>query len=108
MKRRITLLNIISSLILQLITIISYFIIPKLILSYFGSNTNGLVSSLNQFLNYITLVEGGISGVILANLYKPIVEKNEKKISSIFYTADSFYKKIGLIFILYSLSLAVV
>ena len=53
---------------------------PKIILSYFGSEVNGLVSSLNQFLAYITLVEGGITGVILANLYKPLVDKDEKKL----------------------------
>lgn len=108
MKKRITLLNIISSIILQLITIMSGFIIPKIILSYFGSNTNGLISSLNQFLNYITLVEGGIGGVIAANLYKPIVDNDIKKISSIYNTADSFYKRIGLIYFIYSIILAVV
>ena len=108
MKNRITLLNIISSIFLQLITIISYFIIPKIILVHFGSDVNGLVSSLNQFLNYITLIEGGVGGVIAANLYKPIVNKDIKKISSIYNTADSFYKKIGIIYILYSIILAII
>lgn len=108
MKNRITLLNIISSIFLQLITIISYFIIPKIILVYFGSDVNGLVSSLNQFLNYITLIEGGVSGVIAANLYKPIINKDVKKISSIYNTADSFYKKIGIIYVLYSIILAII
>lgn len=107
MKKRITLLNIISSIFLQLVTIISYFVIPKIILSYFGSNVNGLVSSLNQFLNYITLIEGGVTGVVSANLYKPLVEKNDKKISEILYTAKSFYKKIGYIYIIYSLIIAI-
>lgn len=78
MKNKETLLSMISGLILQFFTIISGFILPKIILSYFGSEVNGLVSSLNQFLAYITLVEGGITGVILANLYKPLVDKDEK------------------------------
>ena len=72
MKNKATLLNMISGLILQLFTLVSGFILPKIILIYFGSEVNGLVSSLNQFLSYITLVEGGITGVIVANLYKPI------------------------------------
>lgn len=108
MKNKATLLNMVSGLLLQLCTLISGFIIPKIILSYFGSEVNGLVSSLNQFLSYITLVEGGISGVIVANLYKPIVEKDESKISAILVTADKFYKKIGFLFIIYSLIVAVV
>lgn len=108
MKNKITLLNIISSVILQLITIVSQFILPKLILIYFGSGVNGLISSLNQFLNFITLIEGGITGVILANLYLPL-EKNEmNKVSSILATASKFYKKIGFIYIIYTLILGMV
>lgn len=79
MKNKATLLNMISGLILQLFTLVSGFILPKIILIYFGSEVNGLVSSLNQFLSYITLVEGGITGVIVANLYKPIVDQIIKK-----------------------------
>ena len=93
MKNKATLLNMISGLILQLFTLVSGFILPKIILIYFGSEVNGLVSSLNQFLSYITLVEGGITGVIVANLYKPIVDQDNRKISSVLITADRFYKK---------------
>lgn len=107
MKNKATLLNMVSGLLLQFCTLISGFIIPKIILSYFGSEVNGLVSSLNQFLSYITLVEGGITGVIVANLYKPIVERDNDKLSSILVTADKFYKKIAYLFIGYSLILAV-
>lgn len=107
MKNKATLLNMVSGLLLQLCTLISGFILPKIILAYFGSEVNGLVSSLNQFLSYITLVEGGISGVIVANLYKPLVEKDNEKLSSILVTADKFYKKIGYLFVGYSIALAV-
>lgn len=108
MKNKVTLLNMISGLILQFFTLISGFILPKIILTCFGSEVNGLVSSLNQFLSYITLVEGGITGVIVANLYKPIVERDNNKISSVLVTADRFYKKIGALFIAYSVILSII
>lgn len=108
MRTRATLTNMISGLVLQFFTIISGFILPKIILSYFGSDVNGLVSSLNQFLSYITLVEGGISSVIMANLYKPLVENDNKKLSSVIVTSDRFFKKIGLIFVIYAVILAFV
>lgn len=101
-KNKITLLNIISSLILQLSSMISGFIIPKLILENFGSDVNGLISSITQFLSYITLLEGGVSGVIMTALYKPLVEKNLKKISSIMSTSKNFFFKIAIIFLIYS------
>lgn len=108
MKNKATLLNMISGLILQFFTLVSGFILPKIILNCFGSEVNGLVSSLNQFLSYITLVEGGITGVIVANLYRPIVDQDNDKISSVLVTADRFYKKIGALFIAYSVVLSIV
>ena len=48
MKNKITLLNIISNFTLQIVSILSGFIVPKLILSYFGSEVNGLISSISQ------------------------------------------------------------
>ena len=98
----------ISGLILQMFTILSGFILPKIILTSFGSEVNGLVSSLNQFLSYISLVEGGITGVVMANLYKPIVEKDEQKISAVMVTANRFFKKIGILFVAYSVGLSIV
>lgn len=107
-KNNITLLNIVSNLLLQVVTIISGFVIPKIILSTFGSEVNGLVSSLNQFLNYISLFEGGLSGVILANLYKPLFNKDDEKISSVLKTTYSFYHKLALFFVGYTLILGIV
>ena len=107
-KNNITFLNIITNLILQIVTIISGFIIPKIILIYFGSEINGLVSSVTQFLSYISLIEGGITGVVTASLYKPLFDRDYKKLSSVVKTTDRFYKKIGAIFIIYSLIIAFV
>ena len=108
MRNKATLINMISGLILQTFTILSGFILPKIILTCFGSEVNGLVSSLNQFLSYISLVEGGITGVVMANLYKPIVEKDEQKISAVMVTANRFFKKIGILFVAYSVGLSIV
>ncbi|MCR5832937.1 MAG: polysaccharide biosynthesis C-terminal domain-containing protein [Candidatus Saccharibacteria bacterium] len=107
-KNKVTLRNVVTTLALQIVTIISGFIIPKLILSTFGSETNGLISSLQQFLNYIALVEGGLNGVIMANLYKPLVAKDYKKVSSIIKTSNSFFKKISIVFVCYTIVLAIV
>lgn len=107
MKNKATLLNMISGLVLQFFTLLSGFVLPRIILSFFGSEVNGLVSSLNQFLSYITLVEGGITGVVVANLYKPIVEHDNDRASAVLVAADSFFKKIGALFIVYSVTLSV-
>ena len=108
MKNKVTLVNMISSLALQICTIISGFIIPKIILSYFGSDTNGLISSLNQFLSYISLLVGGVTGVVAANLYKPLVNGDNQKLSAVVVTSKKFFNKVGAIFIAYTFCLAIV
>lgn len=105
--KSVALLNTIANIILQIVTIISGFILPKIILSCFGSEVNGLVSSISQFLSYINLLEGGVMGVIMANLYKPLYHKDYNKLSSVYKTSDKFLKSIGKIFIIYSILLAV-
>lgn len=108
LKSKVTLLNTISTLFLQVTLILNGFIIPKLILDTFGSDVNGLVASLTQFLNYIALVEGGITGVIMAKLYRPLTSGDNDKLSAILVSAQKFYRRIGFIFILYAVVLAIV
>lgn len=100
--------NIILSLGVQLVTAICGFIIPKLIIEQYGSAVNGLVSSITQFLAYITFLEAGIGPVIKAALYKPIAKKDKNTIQDILKTSESFFKKIGYIFIVYLIILCII
>ena len=76
MSKRLLSKNIVINIILQVTTICSGLIIPRLIIKTYGSNVNGLISSITQFLSYIALLEGGIGGVIKAVLYKPLLNKD--------------------------------
>ena len=108
MRSKKAIINIISSIAVQAITIICGFIIPKLIISNFGSNVNGLVHSITQFLAYITLLESGFGPVVLATLYKPIANKDKGTIEEILKTSEKFFRKIAYIFLVYILILCVV
>lgn len=105
-KNNSTTFNMACSLLQQAIVMISGFILPRIILKTFDSDVNGLVSSLNQFLSYVSLIEGGLTGVVSANLYKPLVENDIDLLNRILKTASQFYKKIALIFSLYAISVA--
>ena len=56
MRSKKALYNIITNLILQFFVIIYGFIVPKMIISNYGSNVNGLISSITHFLAYISLL----------------------------------------------------
>ncbi len=105
-SKKITIINIIFSLISQFATLISGLIIPRLIIEHFNSNLNGLISSLNQFLGFITLIEGGIVGVVSASLYKPLADNDMDKVSRIYSASNRFFKKISLIYILLVIAVA--
>lgn len=91
-------INTFSSLANELVSVICGLILPRLILSAFGSSYNGLVSSISQFITCISLMRAGISGVTRAALYKPLAEKNDKEISSIVIATNQFLKRVAVIF----------
>ena len=100
--------NAFSSIILHLATIIQGLIIPKVILMVFGSNVNGLILSITQFLGFISLLEGGLGAVVLAELYKPIEVKDDGKIKSILKACQAFFIKLALCFFIYTLIIAII
>lgn len=108
MRSKKAILNIISSLMLQITILICGFIVPKVIITNFGSNVNGLVSSITQFLAYITLLEAGMGPVVKSALYGPIAKKDKKQIENILKAAEKFFRVIAAIFIVYLIVLSFV
>ncbi len=107
MRSKKAIKNIIFSLLLQFSTIICGFITPILIISKYGSEVNGLISSITQFLAYIVLLESGFGPVLKAALYKPIAKKSEKEIEGLLKNGQQFFRKISVIFILYIIILII-
>lgn len=99
-------LNIITSLLAQVSTLLCGFVIPRLMISYYGSEAYGAVSSISQFLGYITLFEGGVCGVARAALYKPLAEENYYRVGQITKETSIFFKRIAYFFLIYVLCLA--
>lgn len=101
MRSKKALANIIASLSLQIVSVVCGFIVPRLIIKTFGSDINGLTSSITSFLGYITLFEAGVGGVIRASLYKPLANKDINAISGIVKATEKFFKSVSYIFIGY-------
>lgn len=108
MRSKKALLNIIFSLMQQIVTVTCGFIVPKLIITKFGSDVNGLISSITQFLAYISLLEAGFGPVVKATLYKPIAKKDKNQIENILKSAEKFFRIIALIFLIYLIILSMI
>ncbi|RGW76133.1 sugar isomerase [Holdemanella biformis] len=105
MRKKKLFLNTFFSWIYQVLAIVSSLILPRIYLAFYGSEMNGLVQSITQFLSIISFMQLGMGAVVQASLYKPLVNGENKEISKIIASANKFFKKIGLILIVYSIVL---
>ena len=105
MRKRKLLKNTYAALINQFVTFICGFILPKQILIYFGSEANGLITSITQFLGIIALMDMGIGAVVQSNLYKPLADGDEVAINKIVTSARRFFNKIAIVMIIYTILL---
>ena len=97
-----------SSLLYQITAIICGFILPRLILSRYGSNVNGLVNSITQFLQVIAFLDLGVGAVIQSALYKPLADGDMQSVSQIVTSGQKFFRRIALILVVYIAVLTVV
>ena len=97
MRGRKAAINTIFSLLEEAVAVICGFILPRLILTAFGSKYNGLTTSITQFLSCAILFRAGIGGATRAALYKPIANEDRDQINSIVKATDIFMKRVGLI-----------
>ena len=91
----------------QMVLMLAGFITPRIMLKYYGSEINGLVSSINQFITYFNLVEAGLSSAAIYALYKPLAENDHKAINGVVTAAKKFYTQSGYIFVSLTIGLAV-
>lgn len=90
--------NTLATGIMQIVAMISGFIIPKIMLMFYGSEINGIVTSITQLISYLTLLEAGLSGATVFSLYKPIAVHDTYGINRILTAAKNLYYKTGHIF----------
>ena len=106
MKNKKIIKNSIWQLLSQIITIIVNLIVPPIMIRYYGASQYGLTVSITSFLSYIVLLESGIGGITRSLLYKPLSKKNILEVSAILKKSEKFYKRLSLIFLVYSTIIA--
>ncbi len=100
-RKKNTIKNIVVSFGLEIVNILSGFIVPRLIIHFYGSSTNGLINSISSFIGYVILLQSGVGSVIKAVLYKPLADNDKPKINDIIATLEQFFKRISLISVIY-------
>lgn len=90
--------NSVATAVYQVCVMIVGIITPRVLLSAYGSEINGLVSSINQFITYFSLVEAGIAGAAVYALYRPLAEEDQNEINAVVSASRKFYIQAGYLF----------
>ena len=75
-------------------------IVPRFTLISYGSEINGLLTTVAQIFTYVGLLEAGIGNASLNALYKPLAEANQYDASDIFSATQKYFRKVTLIYFL--------
>ena len=94
-------LNTVTSLIYEIVAVVTGFILPRLIMGSFGSQINGLVNSITQFIGIIAFLELGVGKVVQSSLYKPLEEHDDVQMSKVMVSAGKFFRRIAVIMLVY-------
>ena len=108
MRTKKALYNILGQIGYEVVAAICGLIILRLILSAFGSSYNGMVSSITQFLEYISILTLGISGSTRVALYKAKSKDDVRAESAILKATEIYMRKVALAFVVYTAALTII
>lgn len=92
----------------QIVTLGIGIILPRLLIVSYGSEVNGLLSSIKQVFVYVSLLEAGIGTAALQALYAPIATGDRNKTSAIMSATDRYFKRTGVLYGVAVIALAII
>ena len=90
----------IVSLAYEIMLILFGLIVPRLIIDTYGSEVNGLTSTITHILSILNLLQAGAVGASIFQMFKPVAEKDYLQVSRIIDSSKRYFRKIGIIFLL--------
>jgi O-antigen/teichoic acid export membrane protein len=91
--------NVIYGLSGQIVGIFLGIILPKMILMYYGSELNGLLSSITNIYAYMAIVEAGVAAASCQSLYQAIGNNDRNDINAILSATNRYYYRTGTVYL---------
>lgn len=98
MRSQRALKNLVTSVLQELAAIACGLLLPRLVLSHFGSAYNGVTASIAQFLSCAALLRAGIGSVTRAALYRPLAAGDLDALSAVVNTAEASMRRAARLF----------
>ena len=90
--------NIFASALPQIMNIITNLILPSMIILRFGSEINGLISSIKVIISYVSIVGAGIATATTQRLYEPVAKKQTNVVRGMLNASNKMFNKFGTIY----------
>ena len=87
--------NITSYAILQVVNMMVGLFLPRLYLAVYGSEVNGVISTVNSFISYFSYLEAGIGLTLIHALFKPLAQNNFEQTNGILSYSKKQYGRIS-------------
>jgi len=100
-----SIVNSTTSITTQVLTVLMDFAVKTIFIRILGNEYLGINGLFSNIITLLSLVDLGIGIAIPYSLYKPLADKNEKRIKGLMKYYSKIYNKIGLIVLLIGLSL---
>lgn len=97
MDQKKGLLNVIISILFQVMILVASLFTRRLLIQYIGNEVNGLNSLYTSIIGFLAVAELGVGSAITFCMYKPIVEGENQKVSALYRLFTRLYLIIGAI-----------
>ena len=98
MRSRNAIKNLVCLLIYEALAFVLGIIFPRYIILFYGSEINGLTSTITRILSLINLIQAGAVGAAIFQMYKPVADEDFETQSAIIYSSRKFYNKVSIIY----------
>lgn len=98
--------NLIFSLLSQIAVLALSFAIPKVIMSTYGSDTNGFINTISQIFIYVSLLEAGIGQSTRNALFNPVKNDDKNEICRILSITKKYCHRVSFVYLLIVVALS--
>ena len=107
-KTKSSIFNAASALLLTLVNGLFGIVVTRLVIGAYGSDFNGLNSTVNQIVNVLLILEGGFTLASNVALFEPVGRQDQEMINGILAATRMKFHRIALIFLCCGIAVAVI
>ena len=94
--------------VLQIVNMLVGLFLPRLYLSVYGSEVNGIISTINSFTTYFSYLEAGLGLTLIHSLFKPLADNDVKTTNGILTFSKKQYQKISYLYFILVIVLSLI